>query len=93
MARGLTVVERIVEQIGGIIAIFLALAIALVGGLLLTGNAVLYSETGPLSGTTSAGINWTVEGGFSCRYFTGTRTIEIETQSQTGCPRFIKVGE
>lgn len=70
------------DALGGLVALVLFVGLALVGGLLVTSHAVLISERpGELYS------------GFACNYFTGTRQVNIVNYSQTGCPRFIKVGE
>ncbi len=66
--------------LGGVFALLLLTCAIVVAGLLITSHAVLYSES-------PAG-----EYGFTCKYFSGTRSIELTDPSQTGCSRFIKVG-
>lgn len=67
---------------GAALGLVLLAAAAIVGGLLVSGHGVLYAEK------TS-----TLLPGFTCSYFTGTRTVELYTFSQTGCQRFITIGD
>lgn len=53
------------------------------GGLVLTSKAVLYREELMAND---------YYGKFRCTYFTGTRSVELMSNSDTGCPRFIDVG-
>lgn len=71
------------DALGGLFALILFGCVFVVGGLLITSHGVLISEAPLTSG-------W---GGFTCTYFTGTRSVEIFNSSTTGCPRFVKVGE
>lgn len=66
----------------------IVVAIATIGGLLITSNAVLIGEK-EVRGSTGL----VLYSGFQCTYFTGTRTFDIYTEAVSGCTRFTPVGK
>lgn len=75
------------DELGGCVSGLLALAVLVGGGmlafLLLTSQAVLVFETKQADA---------YYGAYLCTYFTGTRTVEIYDNAETGCKRLIPVG-
>ena len=75
------------DELGGWLSGLAGLAVLLVGGLfaflLLTSQAVLVSEQKQAD---------PYYGNYRCTYFTGTRTVDLYDNSQTGCSRLVPVG-
>ena len=64
----------------GLLGLIAVVAVVGYGLLLFTSSAVLFSEVPDA-------------GGFTCKYFTGTRVVEVSVWIETGCKRIISVGQ
>jgi hypothetical protein len=73
------------QALGGLVVLAIVASVMLFGFLFFTSQGILFSETEIKNDLYSYK-------GFSCKYFTGTRVIDT-FGSDTGCRRFIQVGD